>query len=305
MPVCVVHKDVPVRHEEYRPSAKVPTCVSRPGMRTYHPTGEYTSSVRNSLMGNSPVPPLLAMGRNPEAKSRKVNTEDLELRRLYRGRQKSALEARLGSFKTEKNRKRYLDMKTMQDQVRAGVIPFKTDQEILDEVVPSSWIDIEAKKKQDASFLREKQTAEAQQRAYLAALKADAAYQNIETMYGAVGFIDDGGTTIASKRLNYVSRQGASEIWTEVKMLSRARHGHLVSLIGYHNEFVEMMVVYEYILLANKQIITNYQVQMMKPLWGEEYGFSCNSEMEEGFRILIVGFVVDEEEGLGCVVGLD
>ncbi|GJT54113.1 putative transferase, protein kinase RLK-Pelle-RLCK-VIIa-2 family protein [Tanacetum coccineum] len=74
------------------------------------------------------------------------------------------------------------------------------------------------------------------------------------------GFIDDGGTTIASKRLNYVSRQGASEIWTEVKMLSRARHGHLVSLIGYHNEFVEMMVVYEYILLANKQIITNYQL---------------------------------------------
>ncbi|GJU70890.1 acidic leucine-rich nuclear phosphoprotein 32 family member A [Tanacetum coccineum] len=31
-----------------------------------------------------------------------------------------------------------LDMKSMQDQVRAGVIPYKTDQDILDEVVPST-----------------------------------------------------------------------------------------------------------------------------------------------------------------------
>ncbi|GJS23223.1 hypothetical protein Tco_0451855 [Tanacetum coccineum] len=31
-----------------------------------------------------------------------------------------------------------LDMKSMQDHVRAGVIPYKTDQDILDEVVPST-----------------------------------------------------------------------------------------------------------------------------------------------------------------------
>ncbi|GJY31929.1 hypothetical protein Tco_0415424 [Tanacetum coccineum] len=43
-----------------------------------------------------------------------------------------------GEFKTQKNLKRYLDMKSMQDQVRAGVIPYKTDQDILDEVVPST-----------------------------------------------------------------------------------------------------------------------------------------------------------------------
>ncbi|GJW50456.1 putative serine/threonine/dual specificity protein kinase, catalytic domain-containing protein [Tanacetum coccineum] len=63
------------------------------------------------------------------------------------------------------------------------------------------------------------------------------------------GFIDDGGTrtTVAIKRLDCLSRQGASEFWTEVKMLSRVRHGHLVSLIGYCSEFNEMMVVYEYI----------------------------------------------------------
>ncbi|GJZ62212.1 hypothetical protein Tco_0618349 [Tanacetum coccineum] len=30
-----------------------------------------------------------------------------------------------------------LDMKVMQDNVKAGLIPFKTDQEILDEIVPS------------------------------------------------------------------------------------------------------------------------------------------------------------------------
>ncbi|GKG38534.1 hypothetical protein Tco_0460246, partial [Tanacetum coccineum] len=39
---------------------------------------------------------------------------------------------------------------------------------------------------QEAELLR-KQTTEAQQRAYLAALKADVAYQNSETMYGAIG----------------------------------------------------------------------------------------------------------------------
>ncbi|GKC87777.1 putative serine/threonine/dual specificity protein kinase, catalytic domain-containing protein, partial [Tanacetum coccineum] len=66
---------------------------------------------------------------------------------------------------------------------------------------------------------------------------------------GCSSFIDDGGTktTVAIKRLDCLSRQGASEFWTEVKILSRVQHGHLVSLIGYCSEFNEMMVVYEYI----------------------------------------------------------
>ncbi|GJU12105.1 hypothetical protein Tco_1134501, partial [Tanacetum coccineum] len=121
-----------------------------------------------------------------------------------------------------------LKMKAMQDQIRAGVIPYKTDQEILDEVVPSdnrqnmsgmgrklpgggstsrrranqAFADVMTReqmtqilrqKEQENELLR-KQAEEAQQRAYLAALKADsadqrasAAYQNTETMYGAVG----------------------------------------------------------------------------------------------------------------------
>ncbi|GJV72964.1 hypothetical protein Tco_1492959 [Tanacetum coccineum] len=76
-----------------------------------------------------------------------------------------------------------LDMKSMQDQVRASVIPYKTDQDILDEVELDRIL---RQKDQEAELLR-KQTAEAQQRAYLAALKADAAHQNSETMYRAIG----------------------------------------------------------------------------------------------------------------------
>ncbi|GJY97245.1 hypothetical protein Tco_0514155 [Tanacetum coccineum] len=155
-----------------------------------------------------------AQGRN-EYKVQKGHYEDLiETWRKTHSRPET------GEFKTQKNLKRYLDMKSMQDQVRAGVIPYKTDQDILDEVVPSTnrqnmsgkgrklpgggstsrrrgpqaFPDVISREEmdrilrqrdQEAELLR-KQTAEAQQRAYLAALKADAAYQNSETMYGAI-----------------------------------------------------------------------------------------------------------------------
>ncbi|GJU55639.1 uncharacterized protein Tco_1229353 [Tanacetum coccineum] len=156
-----------------------------------------------------------AQGRN-EYKVQKGHYDDLiETWRKTHSRPET------GEFKTQKNLKRYLDMKSMQDQVRAGVIPYKTDQDILDEVVPSTnrqnmsgkgrklpgggstsrrrgpqaFPDVISREEmdrilrqrdQEAELLR-KQTAEAQQRAYLAALKADAAYQNSETMYGAIG----------------------------------------------------------------------------------------------------------------------
>ncbi|KAH7857922.1 hypothetical protein Vadar_017972 [Vaccinium darrowii] len=63
------------------------------------------------------------------------------------------------------------------------------------------------------------------------------------------GFIDDGATTtsVAMKRLNAESKQGAEEFWTEVKLLSKLRHTHLVSLIGCCNEYQEMILIYEYI----------------------------------------------------------
>lgn len=66
--------------------------------------------------------------------------------------------------------------------------------------------------------------------------------------YGRVykGSIDGGAITVAIKRLKSESRQGENEFWTEIKMLSKVRHEHLVPLIGYCNEGKEMLLVYEY-----------------------------------------------------------
>ncbi|GJU43063.1 hypothetical protein Tco_1200329 [Tanacetum coccineum] len=120
-----------------------------------------------------------------------------------------------------------LDMKAMPDRIKAGLISFKTDQEILDEVVPSDnrqnmsgmgrklpgdgstsrrrthrayrdvmnrdqMTQILRQQEQEKELYR-KQAEEAQQRAYLASLKADqadqranVAYQNTESIYGAL-----------------------------------------------------------------------------------------------------------------------
>ncbi|KAG5547524.1 hypothetical protein RHGRI_013274 [Rhododendron griersonianum] len=73
-----------------------------------------------------------------------------------------------------------------------------------------------------------------------------------ELVIGSGGFgkvykalINDGATTVALKRCKLKS-QGAKEFWTEIEMLSKLRHRHLVSLLGYCDESNEMILVYEF-----------------------------------------------------------
>ncbi|KAM7462734.1 hypothetical protein LguiA_030855 [Lonicera macranthoides] len=62
------------------------------------------------------------------------------------------------------------------------------------------------------------------------------------------GAIDNGMVTVAIKRLNPMSKQGAPEFLAEIELLSKVRHSNIVSLIGYCDDCDEMILVYEYMV---------------------------------------------------------
>ncbi|KAJ0846372.1 putative protein kinase RLK-Pelle-CrRLK1L-1 family [Helianthus annuus] len=60
------------------------------------------------------------------------------------------------------------------------------------------------------------------------------------------GYMDNATTIVAIKRLNPSSSQGPHEFLTEISLLSKISHVHLVSMIGYCVEDGEMLLVYDY-----------------------------------------------------------
>ncbi|KAL8100249.1 hypothetical protein AgCh_032481 [Apium graveolens] len=60
------------------------------------------------------------------------------------------------------------------------------------------------------------------------------------------GIIDFGERIVAIKRAKSTSKQRSREFLSEIEMLSKFQHSHIVSLIGYCDDGEEMILVYDY-----------------------------------------------------------
>ncbi|KAK9124797.1 hypothetical protein Sjap_014399 [Stephania japonica] len=83
--------------------------------------------------------------------------------------------------------------------------------------------------------------------------------------YGKVykGVLAD-GTVVAIKRALESSLQGEREFFTEIELLSRLHHRNLVSLVGYCDDEIEQMLVYEF--MPNGTLRDHLSVTSKKPL---------------------------------------
>ncbi|KAF5446557.1 hypothetical protein F2P56_032174 [Juglans regia] len=83
--------------------------------------------------------------------------------------------------------------------------------------------------------------------------------------YGKVykGILVD-GSVVAIKRAQEGSLQGEKEFLTEIELLSRLHHRNLVSLVGYCDEELEQMLVYEF--MSNGTLRDNLSAKAKGPL---------------------------------------